>query len=193
MSFRVTGVLILIVVLLGGYAAFRPQVEEDDSLAERPWFYIVEDTEINKLDAEYYGDEAVFIRDPNRKWHIGSLEGPQVGGAFAGTPFLAAGARSPRIITQDPSDAELVTYGLVDPNIKLRVYMEDGQNWRVLIGALTPDRVNNYAQVEGFDDVYLLDRTWGEHMARLITDTPLGPSAESSAGTELEAPLASDQ
>ena len=192
MSYRVTGVLILIIVVLGGYAVLRPQVEEDASLADRPWFYIVEDTEINKLDAEYYGDEEVFVRDETRKWHIGSLEGPQVGEAFAGTPFLAAGARSPRIITQDPSDAELATYGLVDPRIKLRVYLEDGDNWRVLIGNLTADRVNNYAQVEGFDDVYLLDRTWGEHMARLITDTPIGPSAASSAGAEIEAPLAGD-
>ena len=68
--------------------------------------------------------------------------------------------------------------------------MEDGDNWRVLIGGLTPDRVNNYAQVEGFDDVYLLDRTWGEHMARLITDTPIGPSGAPDPGAELEAPLA---
>ena len=91
MSYRVTSVLILIIVVLGGYAALRPQAEEDDALADRPWFYVVEDTEINRLDAEYYDDDEVFVRDANRKWHIGSLEGPQVGEAFAGTPFLAAG------------------------------------------------------------------------------------------------------
>ena len=192
MSFRVTSVLILIVAVLGGYMALRPRTELEDSASLRPWFYIVKDTKINKLDVEYYGDEEEFIRDQNRKWHIGGLEGPQVGQAFSGTPFLAAGARSPRIITQEPSDSELATYGLIDPKIKLRVYMEDGENWRVLIGALTADRVNNYAQAEGFDDVYLLDRTWGEHMARLITDTPVDTGEVSSAGSQLEAPLASN-
>ena len=81
MSFRVTSVLILIVAVLGGYMALRPRTEVEDSASLRPWFYIVKDTEINKLGVEYYGDEEEFIRDQNRKWHIGGLEGPQVGGA----------------------------------------------------------------------------------------------------------------
>ena len=179
MSFRVTGVLILMVAVLGGYITLRPQTEEEPA-AQPPWFYVVEDTEINRLDVEYYGETEEFIRDENRKWHFGSLEGAQVGSEFTGTPFLASGARSPRIIAQEPTDAEIVSFGLEDPKIKLRVYMEDGQNWRVLVGGLTADRINNYAQVEGFDDVYLLDRTWGEHMARLITDPPIGASEEGS-------------
>jgi hypothetical protein len=182
MSFRVTGVLLIIVMVLGGYMAFRPQTIEDNSTATRPWFYIVEDTDIVKLDVEYYGENEEFIRDETRQWHMGSLEGPQVNEAFSGTPFLAAGARSPRIISQSPSEIDLVGYGLNDPKIKLRVHMVDGRNWQVLIGSLTADRVNNYAQVDGFEDVYLLDRTWGEHMAGLITEPPTGSGNGQSTG-----------
>ena len=175
MNYRVTAVLLLIVVVFGGYLLLRPESADVAESAERPWFYIVEDTEINKLDVSYFGTEVLFIRDENRKWHIDAIDGPLVGEAFTGTPFLAAGARSPRIITLTPTDEEISQFGLEDPKIQMRLYMEDGRNWLIYVGALTPDKVNNYAQVAGFPDVYLVDRAWGEHMARLITDTPLAP------------------
>ena len=145
--------------------------ESDDSPTSQEWFFLVEDSEINRLHATYFGTGATFIRDSERVWHYGDLQGPPVSEDFAGTPFLAAGARSHASSLKTPDADHLVLYGLDEPQITLRFHMEDGRNYTVSIGDLTPDRITNYARIDGIDKVYLLDRTWGEHMARLITET----------------------
>ena len=173
MNFRITLVLVVVAVLMGGYLWFGPPLtepEEDDSPTSQEWFYLVDDLTINRLDVTYFGTAATFIRDSERVWHYGDLEGPPVSEEFAGTPFLAGGARSPRLIMENPDEAALALYGLDSPQITLGFHMEDGQAYTVYVGDLTPDRITNYARIDGIDRVYLLDRAWGEHMARLITE-----------------------
>ena len=174
MNFRITLALVVVAVLMGGYLWLGPSLGEEegeDSPTSQEWFFLVEDSEINRLDATYFGTGATFIRDSERVWHYGDLQGPPVSEEFAGTQFLAAGARSPRLIVENPDNDALELYGLDQPQITLRLYMEDGAAYTVSIGDLAPDRITNYARVDGIDKVYLLDRTWGEHMARLITET----------------------
>lgn len=166
----------MLALVLGGYVALRPQPGPKPA-DPRPWFYLVDDSKIVRLDVEYFDQAQVFVRDSTRTWHFTSVDGPPVGEDFQGTPFLAAGARSPRIISQDPKP-DLTRYGLDDPKIRLRIHMEDAQRWRVFLGDPTPDRINNYAQIaddqdKRFPDIYLVDRTWGEFIATLITNPPL--------------------
>ena len=171
MNFRISLVL---VVIMGGYLWFGPPLtepEENTSPTSQDWFYLVDDFLINRLDATYFGTQATFVRDSERVWYYGSLDGPPVSEEFAGTPFLAGGARSPRLIAENPDAEALALYGLDSPQITLRFHMDDGQAYTVYVGDLTPDRITNYARIDGIDRVYLLDRTWGEHMARLITET----------------------
>ena len=173
MNFRITLVLVVVAVLMGGYLWFGPPLtepEDNDSPTSQDWFFRVEDTDIYRLDVMYFGTDATFIRDEERVWHYGDLDGPPVSEEFAGTPFLAGGARSPRLIMENPDDEDLALYGLDAPQITLRFYLVDGQAYTVSIGDLTPDRITNYARIDGIDRIYLLDRTWGEHMARLITE-----------------------
>ena len=176
MNFRITLLLVVVAILMGGYLWLGPPLtepEEDDSPTSQDWFYLVDDSQIDRLDVTYFGTPAIFIRDSERIWHYGSLDGPPVSEEFAGTAFLAGGARSPRLITENPDDADLALYGLDDPQITLRFYMEDGQAYTVYVGDLTPDRITNYARIDGIDRVYLLDRAWGEHFARLITENSI--------------------
>jgi hypothetical protein len=187
MSYRLTFVLAIIALVLGGYIALRPPPPEEPP-EEQIWFYLVDDTKIDRLDADYFGEQLTFVRDENRKWHLGDTDGPTVSDDFTGTPFLAAGAQSPRIISQDPNP-DLEKYGLVNPKLSLRIYLEDGKSYRVFLGDLTPDRINNYAQFEGFPDIYLVDRTWGEHMAQLITDPPIGTPSPDTGGSPADAGL----
>ncbi len=174
MNFRITLLLVVVAVLMGGYLWFGPPLtepEQDNDPTSQEWFYLVDDSTINRLDVTYFGAAAAFIRDSERVWHYGGLDGPPVSVEFAGTPFIAGGARSPRLIMENPDQAALALYGLDSPQITLRFSMEDGQAYTVYVGDLTPDRITNYARIDGIDSVYLLDRTWGEHMARLITET----------------------
>ncbi len=174
MNPRLTIVLVAVAVLLGGYLVLGPGLgapTDPDSPQSHEWFYIVDDSKINRLDAAYFGTEAVFVRDAERVWHLTDVNGPPVSEEFAGTPFLAGGARSPRLIIENPDADDLTLYGLNSPQITLRFYLEDGASYTVYVGGLTPDRISNYARIDGRDGIWLLDRTWGEHMARLITET----------------------
>ena len=174
MNFRITLILVVVAVLMGGYLWFGPPLtepEDSDDPTSYDWFFLVDDLKINRLDVTYYASAATYIRDSERKWHYGDLNGPLVSEEFAGTQFLASGARSPRLITENPDAEDLELYGLDNPNITLRFHLEDGSAYTVYIGDLTPDRITNYARIDGIDAIYLLDRSWGEHMARLITET----------------------
>jgi len=187
MNFRITLVLVVVAVLMGGYLWFGPPLtepEESNDPTSQDWFYLVDDSIINRLDVTYFGSGATFIRDSERVWHYGNLDGPPVSEEFAGTPFIAGGARSPRLIVENPDQADLELYGLDSPQITLRFHMEDGQAYTVYVGDLTPDRITNYARIDGIDRVYLLDRTWGEHMARLITETSVFVSTPTSTPDE---------
>jgi hypothetical protein len=63
------------------------------------------------------------------------------------------------------------------PKLKILVRLESsdaspqGITYTVLVGDITPDGINNYSSIEGYPEIYLIDRTWGEHMARLATET----------------------
>ena len=173
MNFRLSLVFVVIAVVLGGYLLLGPgltQPEPSDSPTSQEWFYLVDDSTINRLDVTYFGDASVFVRDSERQWHLDDENGQLVSEEFRGTPFLAGGARTPRLIAENADAEAAALYGLDDPKISLRFYLENGQDYTVLIGGLTPDRITNYAQIQGTPEIYLLDRTWGEHMARLITE-----------------------
>ncbi len=174
MNFRITLLLVVVAVLMGGYLWLGPPLsepEDSDSPTSFDWFYLVDDMDINRLDITYYGASGTYIRDSERKWHYGDLDGPLASEEFTGTPFLAGGARSPRLITDTADQAALELYGLDDPQITLRFYLENGEDYTVSVGDLAPDRITNYARIDGIEGVYLLDRTWGEHMASLVTET----------------------
>ncbi len=189
MNFRLSLIFVVLAVVLGGYLLLGPglaQPEATDTPTSQEWFYLVDDSTINRLDVTYFGDFRIFVRDSERQWHLNDVDGQLVSEEFRGTPFLAGGARTPRLIAEDADAETAAIYGLDDAKIRLRLYLEDGRDYTVLIGGLTPDRITNYARIEGTPGIYLLDRTWGEHMARLITEssiflstpTPM-PSADS--------------
>ena len=170
MNFRIALILVVVAVLLGGYLVFEGQNNRDYGPLP-PVPFIVEDPEINRLDVTYFGTGATLIRDSERVWHYGDLNGPPVSEEFAGTPLLADGERSFRLIVEKPDDAVLALYGLDKSQITLRLHKVNGENYTVSVGDLTPDRFLYYAQIDGSDRVYVLDRTWDEHMARLIAET----------------------
>ena len=47
--------------------ALRPQEELVDEITQRPWFYILEDTEIDGLNVSSSDETRIFMRDENRK------------------------------------------------------------------------------------------------------------------------------
>ncbi len=182
MNLRLTMVVLVLLIVFSGYLILRPPFDEktetvSDS-ASLAWFYLVDETKIDNITVNYFDQEVSFYRDIDRAWHINSPDGDLVNSEFRGTPFLAGGAKSPRIISSE-KNPDLSQYGLNAPKLKVFVHLEesdsspDGITYTVLVGDITPDGINNYSSIEGFPEIYLIDRTWGEHMARLATETNL--------------------
>ncbi|MFL2640530.1 MAG: DUF4340 domain-containing protein [Dehalococcoidia bacterium] len=182
MNLRLTIPVLILLLVFSGYLILRTPFEEtkepDSEIASLAWFYLVDETKIDNIKVSYFDQEVSFYRDSERTWRIDSIEGDPVNSEFRGTPFLAGGAKSPRIISTD-KDPELSQYGLDDPKLKIFVRLESsdsspqGITYTVLIGDMTPDGVNNYSAIEGHPEIYLLDGMWGQHMARLATETSL--------------------
>ena len=183
MNLRLTMVVLVLLTVLSGYLILRPPFDEKtetvyDDTPSLAWFYLVDETKIDNIVVNYFDQEVSFYRDDERAWHINSPDGDLVNSEFRGTPFLAGGAKSPRIISSE-QNPDLSQYGLTAPKLKVFVNLEesesspDGITYTVLVGDITPDGINNYSTIEGFSEIYLIDRTWGEHMARLATQTSL--------------------
>ena len=180
MNLRLTIPVLVLLLVFSGYLILRTPFEENNEseseIASLAWFYLVDETKIDNITVNYFDKEVSFHRDSERTWRINSIEGDPVNTEFRGTPFLAGGAKSPRIISTQ-KNPELSQYGLDAPKLKIRVHLESSDaspqeiTYTVLVGDITPDGINNYSSIEGYPEIYLIDRTWGEHMARLATET----------------------
>lgn len=185
MNLRISVVILVLTTVLAGYILLVPPFDsanpEEQLIAESrdlEWFFNVEDRKIDFIKVNHFDNEKLFYRDAERKWRVDSLTGTEVGTQFLGTAFLAGGSKSPRMIS-NIADPDLTQYGLINPKIIVTVHLEpspaapDGITYSVEIGDITADGINNYAAIEGNPEVYLLDRTWGEYMASLVTNTPM--------------------
>ncbi len=180
MNLRLTIPVLVLLLVFSGYLILRTPFEgnneSESKIASLAWFYLVDETKIDNIKVNYFDKEVSFHRDSERTWRINSIEGDPVNTEFRGTPFLAGGAKSPRIISTQ-KNPELSQYGLDAPKLKILVRLESsdaspqGITYTVLVGDITPDGINNYSSIEGYPEIYLIDRTWGEHMARLATET----------------------
>ena len=83
---------------------------------------------------------------------------------------MLTGPRSRRLLDEQPTD--LAPYGLDAPPTTIAVDLKDGRTINVLIGAATPDGSNNYAQVEGFPEVFTVFSGWRDSLVKLIEDPP---------------------
>ncbi|MBI4328780.1 MAG: DUF4340 domain-containing protein [Chloroflexi bacterium] len=204
MNFRVTGVLLVVLAVLGSYLYFTfifGKEEKEEALLPkdvRPWFYFCEDQQIRGLDVAYFGRTLSFVRDDSRVWHFDGPDGPLVdtysgneeqgikGSSFSGVPFLAGGARSKRVFEEVQQTESLEFYGLKDPKVSFTMKLYPQEQYKdspcteaqytVRLGTTTPDGVQTYAQMEGYPQIFLVDHTWGETVARVVTEPPYPPA-----------------
>ena len=175
MSFRTSIVLLIILALISGYViAIGPSSVEDESESV-PWFYNVEQEDINRISVKSNEDTTSFYLDEDQRWKFETpveLSKIPVGiDRWGGVTLLLSGPKVQRtLVDQEPTDLD--QYGLSEESHTVRIGLTNDRSIRVILGDKTPDNSNQYAQIEGYPQVFTIYGGWGDIFSRLATQPP---------------------
>lgn len=183
MSFRITFVLAILALVVGGYVALFELQKTTESEPKPLWFYNVRDDDIKRISVTYQGETLAFTKQSGKefKWHFDDGTSREVDLIrWGGIPLLVTGPRSKRVLDDTVSD--LAPYGLKTPETIIEVTLNNGRIIKVLVGNKAPDGKGSYAQLSGFSTLFLIDPSWAEVLSRLVLEPPVSPYAQSSTG-----------
>lgn len=169
--------LLLVLVTVLAYVAIgatwfitNPTAEVAEE--EPPFFYTLAPQDLRNIRIDT--GEAVSswsLREDINRWYFDDLDDiPADLFRWGGITQLLGGPRTQRVLAQEIDDVTL--YGLDDPSAQFAVTLRDGSVVTLVLGDLTPDGVNNYARVEGFPQLVLVDSSWGRVLERLVIEPP---------------------
>ena len=156
-----------------GVTWFITNPTEEFSEEEPPFFYTLSPDDLRRIEIDT-GDmtSSWSLREGTRRWYFDDLQDiPADLFRWGGITQLLGGPRTQRVLTQSIGDESL--YGLDVPSATIKVTLRDNTNIKLILGNLTPDQGNNYARIEGFPQLVLVDATWGQVLERLVDEPPL--------------------
>ena len=171
MSFRASLVLLLAFLALGGYVYFFELPPKPQTVKTAPQVWTVKEDEIQRIEVRYQGISVAFHRTDGATWQFEDANKTPVDmGRWGGIPLLLSGPRSKRLVAQGVDD--LGVYGLARPQMQILLGTTQAQTLDIQVGDKSPDEKNYYIKTAMEDAVYLVDYTWGDVMARLVTEPP---------------------
>ena len=176
MNFRITFVLAVLAVVVGGYVVFFELQKTTERATQPLWFYNVHDDDIQRISVTHDGETQAFIKGSGEAylWLFDDGTGTEVDlNRWGGIPLLVTGPRSRRVLEEQIDNP--IAYGLEPPQTVIEVSLNDGRELSVQIGDETPDGSGSYAQLAGFPTLFLIDASWGEVLSRLVTEPPVPP------------------
>ncbi|MBI4308030.1 MAG: DUF4340 domain-containing protein [Chloroflexi bacterium] len=193
MNFRITVILLVALILVGGYVYFY-ELRRPTQIVQPPlWFYNLDQDRISGIDVTYNGKKESFVRDAQEKsWRFNDAAKTPVNlERWGGITLLLSGPQSKRLLCEEPGkpgakppcDKSDIygSYGLKNPSLVVDVTLEDKDDqtgkllhntFTLFIGDKTPDGSNHYVQMKGFPQIFLVDGSWGEVLSRLVTEPP---------------------
>jgi hypothetical protein len=146
---------------------------EEVKEAQPPFFYTLAPDDLRTIEINTGEMKTSWsLREGTRRWYFDDFEDiPADLYRWGGITQLLGGPRTQRVLKQEIDDESL--YGLDTPSASIAVTLRDGSRVKLILGDRTPDQVNNYARIEGYPQLVLVDATWGEVLERLVTEPPL--------------------
>jgi hypothetical protein len=120
-----------------------------------------------------------FVKHPDdRQFYFDEPSGPMVDNKRwgGGIPLLLSGPGAIRLIFQNATPAQLAQYGFNAPNMTLTLTVTDGTVYNVLVGDTNPNAIANYMKLASNNDVYTVDKSWYDVLARIVTEPPYVPA-----------------
>lgn len=179
MSFRVSAVLLVILVALGSYAYSLPPADPPKRVEGPQHIWDVAMDDIVHIDLAHQGKVVSFDWDNDKsEWYFlpdSIFQGKVIQDRAMGIRVLLGGPGHKReLFREQPQD--LAQYGLNPPSITANLSLRDGTKYRVLIGDTTANGQSNYIMLDNRPQVWLVDVTWGEQMVRMFKEPPVAPN-----------------
>ena len=167
--------LLIGLAVIGAYVLVQVRNENPAPVPTETFIYSIEKSDIISVEITHDGDRQRFAWDEGAGgWVFDDAErSPVASDRWGGVPLLLSGPRVQRVLSVD--EADLGRYGLDDPITTIRLGLSDGQQLTVHIGIRSPDGENDYVVREGSPQIVLIDRSWQEVLARLVTAPPFAP------------------
>lgn len=174
MNFRTTAVLLVLLAAIGGYAYFYGRGAPPPSPEKPPYVYSVQLEDIVKMDVTYRGQKVELVYDADKKeWNFADPSKGKVDqGRVNGIRLLLTGPGSKRVLFKGKVE-NLVDFGLDRPQTIASISLKDGSTHSVLIGEKTPNGESYYIKNQDDNDIYLVDFTWGNEIARFVAEPPV--------------------
>jgi hypothetical protein len=170
--------LLLVLITVLSYVAigvtwFMTNPTEEFKEPDPPFFYTLSPDDLRNISIDT-GDEVASwsLRDGTNRWYFDNMvDIPADLYRWGGITQLLGGPRTQRVLAQSIDNP--AQYGLDSPTAVFAVTLRDSTIVTLTLGSLTPDGVNNYARVEGFPQLVLVDASWGRVLERLVTEPPV--------------------
>ncbi len=184
---RLRNILILVAVLGAAGAIFvqtRPVIVPPARPPAREFVWLFEMQELTAIVIELPRDKMKesFAKGDDRQFYFDDPPGPRVdkmrwGG---GIPLLLSGPAAERLITRDASDEQLEIFGFTTPLLVATLSRGEADTVIIEVGDPVPDGHAYYVRVSDSRNLYSVDASWFEVLARIVIDPPYPPTEEDS-------------
>jgi hypothetical protein len=178
LNLRISLILLIIGSWVAVGAAFvvDSNLGSEESTPQPPFFYNIPVDDIVHISIEHRGSAIGFhFREDIRRWYFDEtdeyVEIPAATFRFGGITTLLGGPRTQRVLSATIDDPAL--YGLDNPISRYTIGLKNGTERTLLLGDPTVNGEANYAQLDGFPGLVLIDISWSGVLDRLAMDPPV--------------------
>lgn len=182
---RLRSILILtaILIVVGGYFYFssRPEPPPQEEPKLYVWLFEMEELKHINIELPHEGKSQAFSKESDRSWHFDDEQrsGVDMERWGGGIPLLLSGPGVSRVITESATKEQLAEFGLLQPQMKITLTLEDDSTLNIKVGDRTPGGNDFYVQAPDAKAIALVDHTWYEVIEKLVTDPPyVSPEVE---------------
>jgi hypothetical protein len=186
MSFRLTLVLLVILAALGAVVFFVDQAPPTPTPAAGSTTIIsFLSSDATELSATSKDRSVLVVKEESAGWLLKQPESaPADQVRVEGTVSRLASLTSTRTIA---APADLGEFGLVEPEVEVKVTLKSGKAKTLLLGDQSPDKAAYYVKLPDRSDVYLVASSVGADLSQLVTNPPKAtPTPEPGSPTPAE-------
>ena len=196
MNVRLTIALIVVAAAVVAVVIINPFEQQEEAAPIAPWFYQVSMDDITEISVRNGDNYRRFFKNDARVWVFEEPDNvPADPQRWGGMTVLLSGPKTRRLLIDSPED--LGQYGLESPYTVIDVRLSGEREINVELGDETPNGFYRYGMVTGYDQLYLINDSWGDVLTRLASEPPLPPwhkemLPETILGLSLYRPLEGD-